>query len=112
MIGAIAVHALLYRLIRRRPSPLFAPVFAVPTRTDIDPRLLGGAALFGIGWGLGGFCPGPAVTSLMSGHVSVVVFVAAMIGGMYLYKVVEGLQEHRLEVRQRGSTASWLKADS
>src|SRR6266508_4619266 len=71
--GAIMVHAVLYRAIRRRPTPLFAPTFSVPTRTDIDPRLVGGAAIFGIGWGLGGFCPGPAVTSLGSGQASVVI---------------------------------------
>ena len=68
MIGAILMHAVLYRLIRRRPVPLFASAFSIPTRTDIDTRLVGGAALFGIGWGLGGFCPGPAVTSLASGR--------------------------------------------
>jgi hypothetical protein len=112
MIGAIMVHAVLHRLIRRRPTPLFASAFSIPTRMDIDPRLVGGAALFGIGWGMGGFCPGPAVTSLVSGRMSVVIFVAAMIAGMYLYRVVESLQEHRVEVRQTGTTSSWLKADS
>ena len=112
MIGAITVHAILYQVIRRRPTPLFASAFSIPTRQDIDPRLVGGSALFGIGWGLGGFCPGPAVTSLASGHISVVIFVAAMIGGMYLYRVVESLQEHRVEVRHRSPASSWLKADS
>jgi len=91
MIGAILVHTLLYQVIRRRPSPLFAATFSLPTRTDIDPRLVAGAALFGIGWGLGGFCPGPAVTSLASGQASVVIFVAAMVAGMYLYRLTEGL---------------------
>ncbi|HEV8718288.1 MAG TPA: YeeE/YedE family protein [Candidatus Binatia bacterium] len=90
MIGAILVHAILYQLIRRRPSPLFAATFSVPTQADIDPRLIAGAALFGIGWGLGGFCPGPAVTSLASGHASVVIFVIAMVAGMSLYKLTEG----------------------
>jgi hypothetical protein len=105
MIGAIMVHAVLYRLIRRRPVPLFASTFSVPTRTDIDPRLIGGAALFGIGWGLGGFCPGPAVTSLASGQVSVAIFVAAMVVGMYLYKLIEGLSP-----RQAQETVSRLAA--
>jgi uncharacterized membrane protein YedE/YeeE len=89
MMGAIAVHAVLYRVIRRRTTPLFAQTFSVPTRSDLDPRLISGAALFGIGWGLGGFCPGPAVTSLASGHPSVITFVAAMVVGMLLYQVVD-----------------------
>lgn len=88
MTGAIAAHALLYRVIRQRSTPLFAPTFAIPTRSDLDLRLLGGAALFGVGWGVGGFCPGPAVTSLASGQSSALVFVAAMLGGMFLYKLV------------------------
>jgi uncharacterized protein len=87
MGGAVMTHAILYRVIRKRPTPLFTTAFAIPTRTDIDPRLLGGAALFGIGWGLSGFCPGPAITSLASGQTPVLVFVAAMLGGMYLYNV-------------------------
>jgi len=89
MIGAIGVYATLYRFIRRLPAPFFSPTFALPTRTDIDFRLVGGAALFGVGWGLGGFCPGPALTSLASGKTSVLLFVASMLVGMYLYKLVE-----------------------
>lgn len=89
MMGAIAVYAVLYRIIRRRATPLFAQTFSVPTRSDLDLRLIGGAALFGVGWGLGGFCPGPAVTSLVSGHSSVLIFVAAMIAGMLLYQVID-----------------------
>lgn len=87
MVGAILVHAVLYRLIRHRQTPLFASTFTIPTRTDIDARLVGGAALFGIGWGLGGFCPGPAITSLASGNIPVLIFVIAMLAGMYLFKL-------------------------
>lgn len=90
MGGAVMTHAILYRLIRKRPTPLFTAAFSVPTRKDIDLRLLGGAALFGIGWGLSGFCPGPAITSLASGQTPVLIFVMAMIGGMYLYTVSVG----------------------
>ncbi len=105
MIGAITVHAVLYRLIRRRSSPLFALAFSVPTRQDIDLRLVGGAALFGIGWGLGGFCPGPAVTSLASGHKSVVLLAAAMIAGMYLYKRLENSGLHHLPISSQDATS-------
>ncbi len=64
MVGAIGVHLILYRLIVRRPSPLFGDRFHLPTRRDISPRLLTGAAIFGVGWGMGGFCPGPGLVSL------------------------------------------------
>lgn len=82
MGGAIAVHAVVYRLIQGRPSPLLAERWSLPTRKDIDSRLLFGAALFGIGWGIGGFCPGPGLVSLVSGSLSSIVFVAAMLLAM------------------------------
>jgi len=88
MIGAIAVHAFLYRVIRNRPLPLFSPAFAMPTRTDIDLRLVGGAVIFGLGWGLAGFCPGPVLTSLASGNSSPVIFSVAMIAGMLIYEFI------------------------
>jgi len=87
MAGAIGVHALAYRLIRRRPAPLYAAEFALPASQRIDARLLLGAGLFGVGWGLGGFCPGPALTSLVTGAPKVLVFVGAMLAGM----IVQGL---------------------
>jgi uncharacterized membrane protein YedE/YeeE len=105
MIGATMVHAILYRLIRHRSSPVFTSTFTVPTRRDIDLRLVGGAALFGIGWGIGGFCPGPALTSLPSGHLPVLIFVAAMIVGMYLYTFVESPRMHRVDTWREGTTS-------
>jgi uncharacterized membrane protein YedE/YeeE len=106
MMGAILVHAVSYRLVRRRPTPLFASTFAIPTRSDIDIRLVGGAAIFGVGWGLGGFCPGPAVTSLASGHTAVVTFVIAMLVGMYLFKLVESRRLRQAPaVRKAAATA-------
>lgn len=71
-----------YRLAWRRHSPLFAPSFNLPAAEIIDARLIGGAALFGLGWGLTGFCPGPAVASLVFGYWQSYVFVAAMAAGM------------------------------
>ncbi len=81
LVGAIAVHAPLARAVFRRGAPFLAPDFKVPTRRDLDAPLLAGAAIFGIGWGLAGYCPGPALVSLVAGS-DVVVFVAAMIAGM------------------------------
>jgi uncharacterized membrane protein YedE/YeeE len=89
MLGAISVHLLSYPLVRRRQSPLLDTKWHVPTRKEITPRLIIGSALFGIGWGLAGFCPGPAVTSLASGDGRSVLFVATMILGMLLFKKTE-----------------------
>lgn len=112
MIGAILVYAVLYRLIRKRPSPLFVPTFSAPTQTDIEPRLVGGAAIFGLGWGLGGFCPGPALTSLAAGNSLIVIFVAAMIVGMYFYKLVEGTRPRQGRAPTRGAVPPLVTPDS
>lgn len=88
MVGAIGVHLLLYRTILKRKGPLFADRFHIPTRRDINPRLVGGAALFGIGWGLGGTCPGPGLISLMSGDSVSGVFVLFMVAGMLTHKLL------------------------
>ncbi len=84
MVGAISVHLVLLRVITRRKAPLFDARFHLPTRRDIDARLVIGAALFGVGWGLGGFCPGPGLVSLAAGVFPAIVFVAAMTAGMLL----------------------------
>lgn len=89
MVGAIAVHALALRFILKRPHPIFETKFYIPTLRQLDLRLLGGAAIFGMGWGLGGFCPGPAITSLVSGSLGPLVFVGAMAVGMLLARLAE-----------------------
>jgi uncharacterized protein len=71
-----------YRIVLKRPAPLFAPEFKLPASQLIDAKLLGGAALFGLGWGMTGFCPGPAVASLVFGRTESVMFVAAMAIGI------------------------------
>ncbi len=84
MGGALLVNTPLYWLTRRRAAPLFEPAFSVPTRHDLDARLIGGAALFGIGWALAGYCPGPALVSLSTGSGLVLGFCLAMFAGMML----------------------------
>ncbi|HVJ93355.1 MAG TPA: YeeE/YedE family protein [Labilithrix sp.] len=81
MVGAIAVHFVAYRLIMRRRSPLFDTRFHLPTRKHVDARLILGAALFGVGWALGGYCPGPGLVAAASGATSAVVFVVGMLVG-------------------------------
>jgi uncharacterized protein len=88
MGGAVAVSTLGYVAAKRRGYPLLGPKLEMPTRRDLDARLLGGAALFGVGWGLAGLCPGPALTILPVGPWPVFAFVAAMIAGMALYEAL------------------------
>lgn len=87
MVGAIGVHFVLLRLIQRRARPLFDERFHLPTRKDLDLPLIAGAALFGVGWGLGGFCPGPALVSLGAGIHDALVFCAAMMAGVALHRL-------------------------
>jgi uncharacterized membrane protein YedE/YeeE len=88
MGGALAVTALAFPRILRRAGPLWAEAFSLPTRRDLDARLVIGSALFGIGWGLGGFCPGPALASLALGASGAWIFAAAMAAGMLLHRLV------------------------
>jgi uncharacterized membrane protein YedE/YeeE len=85
MAGAVAVYALAYAVIRRRARPWFEARFHVPVRADIDAPLLAGAAVFGIGWGLGGLCPGPGIVAAAGGSTSALAFVLAMVAGMHLW---------------------------
>jgi len=98
MVGAIAVYFVAFRLIRSRPAPILTARFSIPTRNDIDPQLILGAAIFGVGWGLGGFCPGPAIASLASGAAPVAVFVASMVAGMYLYAMMPNPGSHETKM--------------
>ncbi|XOV78474.1 MAG: DUF6691 family protein [Aestuariibacter sp.] len=83
MIGAMAVYASGYWLVARNQSkPLFAEQFHLPTRKDVDYQLLIGSSLFGLGWGIAGICPGPAIANLVSGNINLYVFVATMILGL------------------------------
>ena len=100
MASAIAVHATAWRVIKGRPSPLLGGRFLVPTRRDLDARLLVGAAIFGVGWGLGGFCPGPGIASLVTSAPSVILFVAAMLAGNFVAARAEPSIE-RVLVRAR-----------
>jgi uncharacterized membrane protein YedE/YeeE len=85
MVGAVGVYAGLYPLVLRRRIPFFAPAFDLPDVMKVDSRLIVGAATFGVGWGIAGFCPGPALTTLGTGAAEAVIFVAAMATGVILF---------------------------
>jgi hypothetical protein len=93
MGAAVATHAVLSIGIRRRAKPVLAAGFAVPTRRDLDARLFVGSAMFGVGWGLGGFCPGPAIVASVSTTPAVLAFVASMVLGMAIYELSSPLVE-------------------
>ena len=88
MGGALIPMAIAWRFQRRMTSPMAAERFALPTARDLDPRLIGGAALFGIGWGIAGLCPGPAIADLAIAPVPAAIFVVAMLGGMILPRLL------------------------
>ena len=88
MIGAILVHSLLFLFIKKRPSPLLDTKFHLPTRRDLDAKLLLGAAIFGLGWGWTGICPGPGIVASVSGNINIIIFVASMLLGMVIFKIL------------------------
>ena len=108
MGGALLVTGPAIPVILGRPRPLLAAKFEVPTRKTLDARLLGGAAMFGVGWGLSGFCPGPAVAALVpaliGGLPAVLAFTGSMVAGMFLYGLLTGNQAR--DTSQRRPAAS------
>src|SRR5438270_13386559 len=91
MAGAVAVTFVGFNLVLKRSQPLFAEKFQLPTKAEIDLRIMLGPAIFGIGWGLAGFCPGPALTALGFGAGSAFIFVVAMCAGMMLARFIANL---------------------
>ena len=88
MGGALLVMAFAWQSRKRLGHPLFAERFVLPDRSDLDARLISGSALFGIGWGLAGLCPGPAIASLALAPAAVLPFVVAMFVGMAIYRLL------------------------
>ena len=86
MGAALIVTGIGYRLLKPLSHPLFEAKFQWPAATDIDPRLVSGAAVFGVGWGLGGFCPGPAITAATLGRPEVYIFLASMLAGIGVWR--------------------------
>lgn len=91
MGGAVVVAFFGYRIVLRQARPVYGPVFDIPTNRKIDARLIGGSAVFGIGWGIAGFCPGGALPALGALDLRVFVFVLALVAGMNAVRLVMGV---------------------
>lgn len=95
MGGGILVGLGAFAAAKKRTTSFMGGAMHLPTSTDIDKRLIGGGLLFGAGWGLAGFCPGPAIVSLGAGQPKAAVFVAAMLAGMAVFEIVERIQARK-----------------
>jgi uncharacterized protein len=95
MTGALLVTFIGYRLVLSRPAPVFDTGFHLPSSANLDVRLIGGSALFGIGWGIAGFCPGGALPALGTGRIEVFAFVGALIAGIAAAKGLMALSGAR-----------------
>ncbi|HUS95506.1 MAG TPA: DUF6691 family protein [Hyphomicrobiaceae bacterium] len=89
MAGAVAVTTIGYGLVLRRPRPVFSETFAIPSPTAITGRLLAGSAVFGIGWGIAGFCPGGLIPALAIGRTEPLIFLAGLIGGLIAARFIQ-----------------------
>ncbi len=95
MAGAVAVGAIAFAVAQRRTRSFLGLQMEIPSARELDARLLTGAVLFGVGWGIAGFCPGPALVALGMGEVKAVVFVAAMLAGMGVFELLESITARR-----------------
>lgn len=92
--GAVGVTLITFRFVLRLPHPLLADKFYLPTKKDIDIPLVAGAALFGVGWGIAGYCPGPSITVLVLGTLNPLLFVVALLAGSLTYKWYSNLSNN------------------
>ncbi len=101
MGGAILVYASVYRRLKGKSAPRFADRFHLPTKKDVDTRLVVGSLLFGVGWGIAGFCPGPAIVAATGGSAPVLAFFAAMVVGM----LAQGVFARRIDAARTARSA-------
>lgn len=88
MVGAIGVSFIMFKILSKK-KPFCAPEHFLPTKTEVDKKVIIGSAMFGIGWGIVGICPGPSIVNLVTNESSAFLFVGSLIGGMILYKMTE-----------------------
>lgn len=101
MGGAVVPMAIAWRIQNRMASPIAAQVFSLPTNRALDARLIGGAAVFGIGWGVAGLCPGPAIADLAIAPAFAGIFVAAMLGGMLVHRLLPATPARQRKTRRQ-----------
>lgn len=89
MAGAILFHFVTYKFVTKRQTPLLSPDWHIPKNKNISKSLIAGSFMFGIGWGIAGYCPGPAMTSLSSLSIKPLIFVMSMLIGMYIFKFLD-----------------------
>lgn len=104
LLSAVGVTLIAFRFVLHRHKPVFAPTFSLPSRKDIDGRLIAGAAIFGVGWGISGYCPGPGITALVIGSWNPVLFLLAMIAGMVGF--------NRYDANQRNAAATATSSEN
>jgi len=92
MAGAIAIGGITFAIADKRSTTLLGTPMLLPTARNLEPRLMLGSVMFGVGWGLVGFCPGPALVALGAGYGKAVVFVAAMLAGMLVFELIERMR--------------------
>jgi uncharacterized membrane protein YedE/YeeE len=95
MLGAISVHFFIYKFIKNKKAPLLSLNWHVPTKKEITPALVFGGLLFGVGWGLAGYCPGPALASIGSFNQTPIIFIVSMIAGMFLFRILDAKVKFR-----------------
>jgi len=100
MGGALIVTAIGYRIVFGRGRPIFEGRFMLPSARNLDARLLGGSAVFGVGWGIAGFCPGGALPALGTGRLDVIAFVAAMLAGIFAARYLQSLSRPKAQAAE------------
>lgn len=103
MGGGLIVTFIGYRFVLKRPAPLLSVSFQLPTRRDLDMPLIAGSAVFGVGWGIAGFCPGGALPALGTGRMEVFAFVAALLVGIFAAKVLQAALAKRSQIQAPSS---------
>jgi uncharacterized membrane protein YedE/YeeE len=105
MIGAVAVGVVAFAIAKRRRTTLLGAPLVLPSRRDVDRRLVIGSLLFGVGWGLAGICPGPALVAVGAGHAKALVFAVSMVGGMFVFTLLERRRPAAVPALDEGARA-------